>query len=117
MMENLEIDAGLTYLDNEPLGRVRAVALYHEHYRLITAANSPLGDRTSVGWDEVGRTGCTSMNMCEKQAKQIFEAAHRGRNHEHYEDLVGQGIPQDGPEGLGRHRSEYIGAIQLLSAL
>jgi len=55
MMENLEIDAGLTYLDNEPLGRVRAVALYHEHYRLITAADSPLGGRAAVGWGEVGR--------------------------------------------------------------
>jgi formate dehydrogenase accessory protein FdhD len=28
MLENLAIDAGLTYLDNEPLGRVRAIALY-----------------------------------------------------------------------------------------
>jgi DNA-binding transcriptional LysR family regulator len=55
MLENLEIDAGLTYLDNEPLGRVRAIALYHERYRLITAADSPLGDRTEVTWDEVGR--------------------------------------------------------------
>ncbi len=55
MLENLEIDAGLTYLDNEPLGRVRAVALYHEHYRLITAADSPLGGRATVTWDEVGR--------------------------------------------------------------
>jgi DNA-binding transcriptional LysR family regulator len=55
MMENLEIDAGLTYLDNEPLGRVRAVALYHERYHLITAADSPLGDRAAVNWDEVGR--------------------------------------------------------------
>jgi DNA-binding transcriptional LysR family regulator len=31
-LENLEIDAGLTYLDNEPLGRVTAVPLYREHY-------------------------------------------------------------------------------------
>ena len=30
LLENLEIDAGLTYLDNEPLGRVRAVPLYLE---------------------------------------------------------------------------------------
>src|SRR5438552_6101566 len=27
-LENLEIDAGLTFLDNEPLGRVSAVPLY-----------------------------------------------------------------------------------------
>jgi DNA-binding transcriptional LysR family regulator len=55
MLENIEIDAGLTYLDNEPLGRVRAVALYHERYRLITAADSPLGARAEVTWAEVGR--------------------------------------------------------------
>lgn len=55
MLENLETDAGITYLDNEPLGRVRAIPLYHERYRLITAADSPLGNRTEVTWDEVGR--------------------------------------------------------------
>jgi DNA-binding transcriptional LysR family regulator len=55
MLENVEIDAGLTYLDNEPLGRVRHIALYHEHYRLITAEDSPLGTRTEVSWEEVGR--------------------------------------------------------------
>jgi DNA-binding transcriptional LysR family regulator len=55
LLENLEIDAGITYLDNEPLGRVRAVPLYREEYRLITAADSPLGDRDEVTWEEVGK--------------------------------------------------------------
>jgi DNA-binding transcriptional LysR family regulator len=55
LLENLEIDAGLTYLDNEPVGRVRTVPLYHEHYRLLTAADSPLGDREQVTWAEVGQ--------------------------------------------------------------
>ena len=36
-LENLEIDAGVTYLDNEPLGRVTAIPLYREHYRLLTS--------------------------------------------------------------------------------
>ncbi len=54
LLENLEIDAGLTYLDNEPLGRVRAIPLYHEHYCLLTAADSPLGDREKVSWAELG---------------------------------------------------------------
>lgn len=55
LLENLEIDAGVTYLDNEPLGRVRSVPLYHEHYMLLTSAASPLGDRERVSWEEVGR--------------------------------------------------------------
>lgn len=52
-LENLEIDAGLTYLDNEPLGRVNTVPLYRERYRLVTAANARFGDRSSVTWSEV----------------------------------------------------------------
>ena len=55
MLENLEVDAGLTYLDNEPLGRLSAVPLYNEQYRLLTSADSPLGDRDAVTWAEVGK--------------------------------------------------------------
>ena len=55
MLGNLEVDAGLTYIDNEPLGRLRAVPLYLEQYRLLTSADSPLGERDKVTWAEVGR--------------------------------------------------------------
>ncbi|HWK86025.1 MAG TPA: LysR family transcriptional regulator [Xanthobacteraceae bacterium] len=54
MLENLEIDAGISYLDNEPLGRVSTIPLYQERYRLVTSANSPLGRRDKVTWKEVG---------------------------------------------------------------
>jgi DNA-binding transcriptional LysR family regulator len=54
-LENLEIDAGLTYLDNEPLGRVTAVPLYRERYRLLVAADAPLGNRDTVTWAEVAK--------------------------------------------------------------
>lgn len=54
MLDNLEIDAGITYLDNEPLGRVRTVPLCRERYRLLTFADKPLGDRERVTWAEVG---------------------------------------------------------------
>jgi DNA-binding transcriptional LysR family regulator len=55
LIEGLEVDAGLTYLDREPLGRLRSVPLYQEQYRLLTMRDSPLGDRDSVGWAELGR--------------------------------------------------------------
>jgi DNA-binding transcriptional LysR family regulator len=55
LLENLEIDAGITYLDNEPLGRVNAIPLYRENYRLLTSADAPLGDRETVTWAEVGK--------------------------------------------------------------
>ncbi len=55
MLENLEVDAGLTYIDNEPLGRVRSVPLYLEQYRLLTSEDSPLGNRDRVTWAEVAK--------------------------------------------------------------
>jgi DNA-binding transcriptional LysR family regulator len=55
MIENLEVDAGLTYLDNEPLGRVKSVPLYQEEYRLLTSGSAPLGDRDQVTWAEVAK--------------------------------------------------------------
>jgi DNA-binding transcriptional LysR family regulator len=71
-LENLEIDAGLTYLDNEPLGRVTAVALYRERYRLLVAADAPLADRESVTWAEV-----TQVPLClltpDMQNRRIIE--------------------------------------------
>jgi DNA-binding transcriptional LysR family regulator len=55
LLENLEIDAGVTYVDNEPLGRVTAVPLYQERYQLLTAADAPLGNRERVTWAEVSQ--------------------------------------------------------------
>ena len=38
-LDDFTIDAGITYLDNEPLSHVRSVPLYREHYVLITPAD------------------------------------------------------------------------------
>ncbi len=54
-LDNLEIDAGISYLDNEPIGRARAIPLYREQYRLLISADSPLGNRKEVTWAEAGR--------------------------------------------------------------
>jgi DNA-binding transcriptional LysR family regulator len=55
MIDNLEVDAGITYLDNEPLGRVNTIPLYHEEYRLLTSPRGALGNRDEVTWEEVGK--------------------------------------------------------------
>ncbi|HUI97887.1 MAG TPA: LysR family transcriptional regulator [Xanthobacteraceae bacterium] len=55
LLENLEVDAGLTYLDNEPVGRVNTVPLYLEEYRLLTSPTGVLGNRDTVTWAEVGQ--------------------------------------------------------------
>jgi len=53
LMENLEADAGITYVGSEPLGRVRSLSLYEESYRLLIAADAALAVRREVGWGDV----------------------------------------------------------------
>lgn len=55
LLGNLDVDAGITYLDNEPLGRVASVPLYSERYQLITAAGNEHSQRSTVTWAEVSR--------------------------------------------------------------
>jgi len=53
MLANFDVDVGITYLENEPLGRVVSVPLYSERYQLITAAGTQYADRETVGWSEI----------------------------------------------------------------
>jgi DNA-binding transcriptional LysR family regulator len=53
LLGNFDVDAGITYLDNEPLGRVTSVPLYEERYQLITAAGTAFSDAMQVTWAEV----------------------------------------------------------------
>ncbi|WP_028067345.1 LysR family transcriptional regulator [Solirubrobacter soli] len=45
-----EIDAGMTYLDNEPLTHVDTLPLWREHYLLVIPAESEFGADKSVPW-------------------------------------------------------------------
>ncbi len=51
-IESLDLDAGITYLDNEPLGRVSQTPLYAEFYRFICAPGSELAGRDRLSWSE-----------------------------------------------------------------
>ncbi len=52
-IDTLELDAGITYLDNEPLGRVTQTPLYTEFYRFLCAPGSPHAGRDHITWHEV----------------------------------------------------------------
>ena len=54
---NLEADAGITYLDNEPVRGMVTVPLFHERLCLVCSADTPLADRKSVSWSELGDRG------------------------------------------------------------
>ena len=54
-LTDLEIDAGISYLNSEPVGQFRGVPLYEERYALLVPPNGPFEGRTSVSWREAGR--------------------------------------------------------------
>jgi DNA-binding transcriptional LysR family regulator len=51
-LDELDLDAGITYLENEPLKGVRRFDLYMERYVFVTRAGEPLARRRSVSWRE-----------------------------------------------------------------
>jgi len=77
LLDNLEIDAGITYLGNEPLGQVNAVPLYREHYRLLTSAEAPLGNRDRVTWAEVAKVPLCLLTP-DMQNRRIIDGLLRG---------------------------------------
>ncbi|GAB5445772.1 LysR family transcriptional regulator [Gymnodinialimonas sp.] len=53
MLENLEADAGLSYLDNEPLGRVTTEPLYRERHTVVCHRDSDIALQDSVEWADL----------------------------------------------------------------
>jgi DNA-binding transcriptional LysR family regulator len=51
-LDNFDLDAGASYLDNEPLLRVRTLPLYRERYFLVTGDRTVFRRRDSVTWAE-----------------------------------------------------------------
>ena len=81
LLENLEIDAGITYLENEPVGRVNSVPLYHERYRLLTSADAPLGNRDSVTWAEIAEVPLCLLTP-DMQNRRIIDRLIKSTGHE-----------------------------------
>lgn len=54
-LDELDLDAGITYLENEPLNRVRRLPLYVERYVFVTRADDPLARRRALRWEEAAR--------------------------------------------------------------
>lgn len=73
-LDDFEIDAGVTYLDNEPLSGVRASPLYRESYLLVGAGAEALGARETATWSQAA-----SIPLCllsaDMQNRRIIDAA------------------------------------------
>src|ERR1700732_5011137 len=51
-LDEFSLDVGVTYLDNEPLARVRSLPLYQERYVLVTRPEGTFADRQTASWSE-----------------------------------------------------------------
>jgi DNA-binding transcriptional LysR family regulator len=73
-LDDFELHAGITYLDNEPLSHVRSQPLYEERYVLLAARGQGLDDRRSIGW-----AAAAELPLCllvpEMQNRRIVNAA------------------------------------------
>ena len=75
-LDEFAIDVGVTYLDNDPLARVRTLELYRERYVLITHDDGVLSDRTEATWAQAA-----SLPLCvltpSMQNRRILDAYFR----------------------------------------
>lgn len=73
-LDDFELHAGITYLDNEPLAHVRSQPLYQERYVLLAARGQGLDDSAAIGW-----AAAAEMPLCllvpEMQNRRIVNAA------------------------------------------
>jgi len=54
-IDTFDLDLGLTYLDNEPLIRVRTQPIYHDRFVFITHERRTLDARTTMSWREAAQ--------------------------------------------------------------
>ncbi len=78
-LDDYSIDAGITYLDNEPINGLVATPLYIERYCLFIPDGHPLAERQSITWREAAELplGLLTSNM---QNRRIIDRAFRSVN-------------------------------------
>jgi DNA-binding transcriptional LysR family regulator len=54
-IDSLSLDAGITYVDNEPLGKVSQIPLFTEFYRFLCTNASPLAQHKTVTWAQIAQ--------------------------------------------------------------
>jgi DNA-binding transcriptional LysR family regulator len=72
-LENLEIDIGISYIDNEPIGRLHTVPLYTERYMLLVSSRNPLARFDKMTWSEAARLPLCLLTP-DTQSRRIIDA-------------------------------------------
>lgn len=61
-LDKFELDAGVTYLENEPLQHVRKAALYRERYLFVTSRKPGSAGKSVITWREAVRSNLCLLN-------------------------------------------------------
>jgi DNA-binding transcriptional LysR family regulator len=69
-----ELDAGITYVNNEPLEHVRALPIYDEQYVAVIPESSPFAGLESVTWEQLASVPLCLMHR-DMQNRRIYDAA------------------------------------------
>ncbi len=75
-IDNFELDAGLTYLDNEPLENVLTKPICHEEYLFLTPASGPYAQRRKITWKEAAQAPLCLLTR-EMQNRRIIDGIFR----------------------------------------
>jgi DNA-binding transcriptional LysR family regulator len=78
-LSDFSLDAGVTYLDNEPVDGLMASPLYRERYSLFVGDTHPLAGRESVTWEEAAREPLCLLTQ-HMQNRRIIDRAFRAAN-------------------------------------
>jgi DNA-binding transcriptional LysR family regulator len=75
-LDDFTIDVGVTYLDNDPLARVRTTELYRERYVLLTHESEQFATREAVTWAEAAQLPLCLLTQS-MQNRRILDAYFR----------------------------------------
>jgi DNA-binding transcriptional LysR family regulator len=75
-LDQFQLDAGMTYLDNDPLRNVRRTELYREHYLFVTNAASPLAESETITWQEAAGENLCLLHESMQNRRVLNSLAH-----------------------------------------
>jgi DNA-binding transcriptional LysR family regulator len=78
LLHHREIDAGVTYLDNDPIGEAIKLPLYRDTFVLLTRGNGTLGQEKGVTWADVAGLPLCLLTR-DMQPRRIIDNVLRGQ--------------------------------------
>ena len=75
-LEKFELDAGITYLDNEPLTNVRKKPLYRERYVFVTSIANAKAHQPAVAWREAVDENLCLLHEAMQNRRVLNKLAH-----------------------------------------